>query len=125
MDEIATRIFELATRKGLSGKELAQLLGTTDKKVSAWRTGRAKTYRDYYDKLAEVLETTVEYLRTGTTAPASPVDASFEDEEILRQIHDSPDMRALFSLTSKATSEDVRKALKIMRITMGLPEELP
>ena len=121
MDEIASRIFELAGQKGISGKQLAQLLGTTDKKVSAWKTGRAKTYKDYYDQLAEILETTVDYLRTGASAPA-PSGLSAEDAEILRQIHDRPGMRIMFSLTSKATDEDVEKAAKIIEAYLGTPE---
>lgn len=121
MDEIASRIFELAGQKGISGKQLAQLLGTTDKKVSAWKTGRAKTYKDYYDQLAEILETTVDYLRTGASASA-PSGLSAEDAEILRQIHDRPGMRIMFSLTSKATDEDVEKAAKIIEAYLGTPE---
>lgn len=121
MDEIASRIFELAGQKGISGKQLAQLLGTTDKKVSAWKTGRAKTYKDYYDQLAEILETTVDYLRTGASA-AAPSGLSAEDAEILRQIHDRPGMRIMFSLTSKATDEDVEKAAKIIEAYLGTPE---
>lgn len=121
MDEIASRIFELAGQKGISGKQLAQLLGTTDKKVSAWKTGRAKTYKDYYDQLAEILETTVDYLRTGASA-AAPAGLSAEDAEILRQIHDRPGMRIMFSLTSKATDEDVEKAAKIIEAYLGTPE---
>ncbi len=121
MDEIASRIFELAGQKGISGKQLAQLLGTTDKKVSAWKTGRAKTYKDYYDQLAEILGTTVDYLRTGASA-AAPSGLSAEDAEILRQIHDRPGMRIMFSLTSKATDEDVEKAAKIIEAYLGTPE---
>ena len=126
MDEIASRIFELASKKGLSNKDLAALLNTTDKKVSAWRTGRAKTYRDYYDQLAEILDTTVEYLRNGFEPdPVAKALFSREDEAMLRKIHDSPDLRVMFSLTSKASPEDVKKALDIIRIVLNKPEDLP
>lgn len=122
MDEIATRIFELAENKGISNKQLAHFLGTTDKKVSAWKTGRAKTYKDYYDQLAEILDTTVEYLLTGVR-PTDPAAVSAEDAEILRQIHDRPGMRVMFSLTSKATDEDVEKAVRIIQAYLGKPED--
>lgn len=124
MDEIASRIFELAGQKGISGKQLAQLLGTTDKKVSAWKTDRAKTYKDYYDKLAEVLDTTVDYLRTGASAPA-PSGLSAEDAEILRQIHDRPGLRILLSRTSKASDEDINMVVDVVEAVLKKLEGQP
>lgn len=65
MDETAKRIFALLKEKGIEQKEFAVLIGTTDKTVSTWSTGRTKSYRKYIPQIALVLETTVEYLLTG------------------------------------------------------------
>nr|WP_317284818.1 S24 family peptidase [uncultured Dysosmobacter sp.] len=46
-------------------KQFASILGTTDKTVSAWRTGRSKSYTKYLPQIAEALGTTTEYLLTG------------------------------------------------------------
>ena len=65
MDAVVDRIFALTKENGMEQKKLAEILGITDKKVSAWKTGRSKTYRDQIEKIAEVLGTTTEYLLTG------------------------------------------------------------
>nr|WP_326189898.1 S24 family peptidase [uncultured Oscillibacter sp.] len=46
-------------------KQFASILGTTDKTVSAWRTGRSKSYTKYLPQIADALGTTTEYLLTG------------------------------------------------------------
>ena len=58
--------------KGIEQKKFATLVGTTDKTVSAWRTGRSKSYVKYISKIAEVLGTTTDYL----TAGRGPIDWS-------------------------------------------------
>lgn len=64
MDSVV-RIFELLDSAGIEQKKFATLIGTTDKTVSAWRTGRSKSYTKYIPQIAEVLNTTTEYLLTG------------------------------------------------------------
>lgn len=70
--ETSDRIFTLLDEKGIEQKKFATLVGTTDKTVSAWRTGRSKSYVKYISKIAEVLGTTTDYL----TAGRGPIDWS-------------------------------------------------
>lgn len=65
----AERIFDLLDRIGMEQKEFAAKIGTTDKTVSTWRTGRTKSYHKYIQRIAEVLGTSVDYLLTGEKAP--------------------------------------------------------
>lgn len=74
-----TRIFTLLDEKGIEQKKFAALLGTTDKTVSAWRTGRSKSYTKYIPAIAEVLGTTSEYLLTGKKNPASEAGTGSEE----------------------------------------------
>ena len=85
MDAVVDRIFALTKENGMEQKKLAEILGITDKKVSAWKTGRSKTYRDQIEKIAEVLGTTTEYLLTGIgpkykTAPADVSNSDTQNE---------------------------------------------
>ena len=85
MDAVVDRIFALTKENGMEQKKLAEILGITDKKVSAWKTGRSKTYRDQIEKIAEVLGTTTEYLLTGNgpkykTAPADVSNSDTQSE---------------------------------------------
>lgn len=115
------RIFELIDQKYEEQKKFAADLNVTPSVVSEWRRRKSASYSKHIDKIAAVLGTTVEYLLTGASAPA-PAGLSAEDAEILRQIHDRPGMRIMFSLTSKATDEDVEKAAKIIEAYLGTPE---
>ena len=67
------RIFSLLKVKKIEQKEFAQLLGTTDKTVSAWKTGRSQSYTKYLSKIADVLDTTVEYLVSGGEKKPAPI----------------------------------------------------
>lgn len=115
------RIFELVDQKYKEQRFFAAALGTTPSMVSQWRKRKSASYQKHLSKIAELLDTTVEYLLTGASA-AAPSGLSAEDAEILRQIHDRPGMRIMFSLTSKATDEDVEKAAKIIEAYLGTPE---
>ena len=72
MDEMAERIFSLLKKAKIEQKEFAKIVGTTDKTVSAWKTGRSKSYTKYLLQIANALNTSVEYLTTGVEkAPTS------------------------------------------------------
>lgn len=75
------RIFCLLKEAGIEQKEFAQLLGTTDKTVSAWKTGRSQSYTKYLSKISEVLGTTVEYLLTGKKEEPTVQDDGLTDGE--------------------------------------------
>ncbi len=62
MDEIAERIFALLKEKGIEQKELAVMLGTTDKTISAWKTGRSQAFTKKLPQIAAILGTTVSHL---------------------------------------------------------------
>ena len=123
MDSVAARIFSLADKKFKEQKDFANAIGKTPSMVSQWRMGITKSYQKHLPQITEALGTTTEYLLTGSKPdPVSAGTLSAEDAEILRQIHDRPGMRVMFSLTSKATDEDVEKAAKIIEAYLGKPE---
>lgn len=62
MFSISDRIFCLLKERGIEQKKFAQKVGVSDKTVSAWKTGRAKSYTKYLAKIAETLSVPVEYL---------------------------------------------------------------
>lgn len=74
MDGTAERIFTLLKEKGIEQKEFAALVGTTDKTVSAWKTGRSKSYTKYLSKIASLLDTTVEFLLNGNSTLVQLLD---------------------------------------------------
>lgn len=119
------RIFELADQKFNEQRLFAAAVGVTPSIVSEWRRGKSASYNKYLRKIADVLGTTTEYLLTGSRPEPVGSDLSAEDETILRQLHDSPDLRVMFSLTSKASPEDIKRALQTIRLVLNQPEETP
>lgn len=84
MDTITIRIFTLLEQQRLEQKEFANKLGLSDKVVSAWKTGRAKSYTKYLPTIAQVLGTTVEYLVSGVESIEQTMkDSSLSEEEQL------------------------------------------
>ena len=81
LDAVVDRIFALTKENGMEQKKLAEMLGMTDKKVSAWKTGRSKTYRDQIEIIAEVLGTTTEYLLTGNGPKYKTVQADVSNSD--------------------------------------------
>ena len=83
MDSTAERIFALLKQKNIEQKEFAVLVGTTDKTVSAWKTGRSKSYTKSLPKIADILGTTAEYLLTGEKKEPTVKDDGLTEEERL------------------------------------------
>ena len=75
--DIAGKIFELLDQKRIEQKEFAEQLGLSPARVSEWRKRTSKSYLKYLPQIAEVLNTSVEYLLTGeekkpAAAPSQP-----------------------------------------------------
>ena len=70
--DTAERIFQLLDKSGMEQKKFAELIGSTDKIVSKWRTSGLKSYRKYLPQIAEVLNTTVDYLVRGDEKKPAP-----------------------------------------------------
>lgn len=73
--DTAERIFQLLDKSGMEQKKFAELIGSTDKIVSKWRTSGLKSYRKYLPQIAEVLNTTVDYLLSGDEKKPAPTPA--------------------------------------------------
>lgn len=118
------RIFELVDQKFKEQQSFAGELGISADTVSDWRRRKSGSYAKRIEKIASVLDTTVEYLLTGASAPV-PSGLSEEDAEILRQIHDRPGLRILLSRTSKASDEDINMVVDVVEAVLKKLEGQP
>ena len=123
--DIVDRIFDLVDAKYKEQRLFASDVGVAVSVVSAWRNRNSRSYNKYLNKIANLLDTSAEYLLNGSQPEPVGSDLSAEDETILRQLHDSPDLRVMFSLTSKASPEDIKRALQTIRLVLNQPEETP
>lgn len=86
IEHIGTRIRDLRTAKFLTGQQLADVFGISRGSVSEWENGRSKPDSEKLVRLAEVLDTTVEYLLNGNMNEGSPHAASAATRARLRGV---------------------------------------
>lgn len=70
------RIFQLLDKFGAEQKKFVELIGSTGKIVSKWRTSGLKPYRKYFPQIAEILGTIVDYLLSGDEKKPAPTPGS-------------------------------------------------
>ena len=64
--DIAERIFNLVDAKYKEQRDFAKAIGVSASMVSQWRMGITKSYTRRLPEIADALDTTTEYLLTGT-----------------------------------------------------------
>ncbi len=65
MQAVGHRIRELRLSLGYTQKGLAELIGVAQNTIAQYETGKAKTSVDVIVSLAEILQTTTDYLLLG------------------------------------------------------------
>lgn len=95
MSTTADRLFQLLDERGMEQKELAMRIGTSDKTVSAWRTGRSKSYMKLLPTIANILNTSVEFLVNGNP------------EDIPADEHGKPELETLDGRKMKALHDQI------------------
>lgn len=106
------RIFSRLKEMGLEQKAFAQALGTTDKTVSAWKTGRSKSYTKYLPQIAKVIDMPVEYILTGEKKEPAPAPKS--EDELVNAIILGRDGKAVKRTYTKEQMEALRKVIDVM-----------
>lgn len=106
------RIFYRLKEMGLEQKAFAQALGTTDKTVSAWKTGRSKSYTKYLPQIAKVIDMPVEYILTGEKKEPAPTPKN--GDELVNAIILGRDGKAVKRTYTKEQMEALRKVIDVM-----------
>ena len=70
--ETSNRIFELSDKKYPEQRDFAAEIGVAPSVVSAWRNKKSESYMKRLPQIAEILNTTVEYLLTGEKKEPAP-----------------------------------------------------
>ncbi len=120
-------IFErLLQKHGLTAYKVSKLTGVTQSTLSDWKRGRSTPKTDTLQKIADYFGVSVDYLMGREEEPVNVVDKEnnpivLDDEalELLGELKTRPEMRTLFSVSKKATKEDIMKAVKIIEALKG------
>jgi len=101
-------IKDLRKKLGLSQKELADKLFVNQTAVSQWERGVTTPNKNTLIKLADIFGVTVDYLL------GVKEDEDKDIAAILQELKDRPELKTLFSASSKATKDDIIRAAKFL-----------
>jgi len=118
MKNFSKRLTDLRQSKGLTQNELAELVNVSRSALSLYELGKREPDYETLVRLADFFDVSVDYL-LGVSNVRQPVAPSDEVEEILEELHKRPEMKTLFSISRKATKEDIEKAVKIIEALKG------
>ena len=81
--DIRSRIFELVDKQYVEQQTFAAALGVSPTMVSAWRKNKSESYMKRIPQIADLLNTSVEYLMTGEDKVPADQPANGREREFL------------------------------------------
>jgi len=114
MENYSARIRNLREQRGMTQAELASRLGCAASTISMYEQGRREPSFEVLRAIAAIFGVPVESLLASVQQT--------EDEELwaLREeLRRRPEMRMLFSVSKKASREDIMKTVKIIEALRG------
>lgn len=104
---------------GVSPTKVLIALDISKSGLTRWKNGGSPT-NETKKKIADYFDISVDELETGEIKTA-PAEARANDEmnEMLEEIRRRPELKTLFSLSSKATTDDVNTTIKIIKALRG------
>ena len=101
-------IFEkLCQERGVTPYRVSEETGIKTSALSAWKSGRSTPKFEKMKVIADYFGVPIEYLATGVMPNDSEEYYSPEAKEIMQDIHDREDLRALFHVAKKSSPEYV------------------
>jgi len=114
MERFRIRIRDLREQHSMTQAELAARLGCAASTISMYEQGRREPSFEVLRSIADIFSVPVESLLSA--------QETSEDEELwsLREeLRRRPEMRMLFSVSKKASREDIMKTVKIIEALRG------
>lgn len=94
--DIVDRIFALADAKFDEQKKFAHAMHTTPSVISAWRMRKSTSYNKRIPQIADILNTSVEYLLTGEEKKPADQPANGREAEFMQLFNRlTPDQQEL------------------------------
>lgn len=109
-------IFEkLCKEKGVTPYRVSEATGVKTSALSSWKAGRSTPKFEKMKLIADYFGVPTEYLLTGVMPETGEQYYSPEAKEIAQQIHDDPELRALFHLAKTVSPEQLRFVENLLR----------
>lgn len=114
---IAENILKFIDKRGLTQAQVADYVGVKESAVSMWCHGKNIPRMDKIDRMCELFRCT----RSDLLIKDHDSEQLAKDE-LLQQAFDTADRRILFSLSEKASDQQVKVAIKFMKTLLGEDE---
>ena len=120
MDITLERIIKELKAQNKTQSNLTNFLGINYSSFANWKAGLNKSYLKYLHAIADFLGVSVEYLRGETNQKRKALINNDEElTDLLEEIKDREEIRALFKISAKATKEDIEKTIRILEALKG------
>lgn len=123
------RIVELIKELGITEKQFLDDLSLNRTLLSDWKSGKSKSFNKYLDSIADYFDVTTDYLLGKSNIRKPNVEVYDEHDhrvvldddalEMIDSLRSRPEMKMLFSVSKKATREDILQAVKIIEALKG------
>lgn len=125
MDAV-NRIFDLLKQQKMDQKKFAEKIGVRPQAITEWKKGVTSSYTKRLPKIAEVLNTTVEYLLSGNEDAKSldttlGVETPSENELIFRSLPPERQEEVLRYMRYLVAQEQEKKAMAEKKEGVGEP----
>lgn len=109
---------QLMKERNFTAYRLSKILGCSQSSIANWISGKNVPNYENISALADALNVSVDYLlgNEGTHVAGENDD---ELNEMLEDVRRNPELRAMFSITKKATPEQVRQYIKVIKALRG------
>lgn len=128
--DVLNRILELIASKFPSDAAFEDALNIKRKTVDSWKRNNSKSYLNKIVEISQYFHVSTDYLLTGKKSDNikvydeedNLVVLDDETREIIDNLRKRPDMKMLFSVSKKATPEDIIQTVKIIEALKGNKE---
>lgn len=110
---------KICEAKGLSPTSVLKEIGISKGVYTNWKSTGAEPLNSTKKKIADHLGITIDELMTGEIKEAPAETGAEEMNDMLEEIRRRPELKTLFSLSSKATTDDINTAIKIIKALRG------
>jgi transcriptional regulator with XRE-family HTH domain len=114
--DIKDRVKKLRKAKGLDQSELGTLIGLSLKTISTIETGRSDPSTKQLKALSDFFNVSIDYLVTGTETEKT---ISEEENEIIKIVRESPEIRELMKETVALKKKVINKLWQVTNKNRG------
>ena len=107
------KFLKLLENKGVSAYKVSQATGISQQTFTDWKHGRYEPKREKIQKLADYFGVPVSYFYGEEEKPQYYLDD--ETVKIAQELHDNPDLRAMFKATRNLSPKDIATFTKLIK----------